>query len=119
MPVFTLGVVDDLVAQLAGAGVPADRDPATVPVPGVWVQVAGIRADDLAGGLLVDTRLVLIAANNGYTRAQDDLLALLGQVVDVVGLPDPGAVPGVVNLPNQTGDLPALTLSIPLYTEGT
>jgi hypothetical protein len=109
--------LDDLVAALREAGIPADLDPQNLTPPAVWVQLESIAHSLLDGGLVLRCRLYAIVGDAPAGTVLDNLDALLGEVLDVV---TPNAdrdteVAGVL-LPDTPNPLPALQLTVDLPT---
>lgn len=80
---FTLAPAVDLVDTLKAAGIRASLDPATLGLPGVWVQVTEIGYDTY-GTSRVDMTLGLIVKDQDAKRAQTALLDLLNNVAEVI-----------------------------------
>ncbi|WP_408898645.1 hypothetical protein ACJ5H2_05930 [Nocardioides sp. R1-1] len=102
---FDLAPVNALVEQLQNADIRADLDPATLNLPGVWVQVVGFKVDTLTK-FKADLRLQLLVHDTDAVRAQADLLDL-ARKVNAAGIPVRTAIARTVVLPDGT-PLPAL-----------
>lgn len=80
---FTLAPAVDLVDTLNASEIRASLDPATLNLPGVWVQVTGLGYDTY-GTSRVDMTLALIVNDQDAQRAQTALVQLLNQVGEVI-----------------------------------
>lgn len=101
---FTLAPATDLVDTLVAAGIRASTDPATLNMPGVWVQVTDLRIATY-GTTSVDMTLALLVADQDAERAQAALVQLLNAVAAVIPvrtasartflMPDQSRLPGL------------------------
>lgn len=101
---FTLAPAVDLVDTLNAAGVRASLDPATLNLPGVWVQVTELSVATY-GATAVTMTLALLVADQDAQRAQTALVQLLNDVGAVIPvrsgaartylLPDGTRLPGL------------------------
>lgn len=105
----------DLVTALQAADVRADLDPAALNLPAAWVTVEGLQAANVARDLALDVAVYLIAPDQDYARALEDLAELFNRVVPGVLVPDGRVVPQGVVLPDSSTPLPALRVPVRLY----
>jgi hypothetical protein len=109
--------LDDLVAALREAGIPADLDPQNVTPPGVWVQLESVAHSLLSGGLVIRARLYLVVGDAPAGTVLDHLDLLLGSVLEVVTPnADVDTVTAGVLLPDTPAPFPALQLTVDLPT---
>ena len=101
---FNLDPTLALVEQLRAAGIRAALAPASVNLPGVWVQVAAF-APYTMGTFSTSLRLQLLASDTDARRAMDALVDLAQQVRTVIPYRD--ATARTVLMPDGTG-LPGL-----------
>ena len=105
-----------LITALTDAGVrDVSLDPAEVTIPGVWVKAPIVRADTLAGYVLV-VQLVLIVAPATPDRALVALGELLDIVANTLGGPHGEVTPGSVVMPDRS-ICPCYTYPITLNTD--
>lgn len=115
MAELTWQPVLDLVNALRAAGVRADLDPASLNLPAAWVTVEGLQAANLRRDIACDVAVYLIAPDQDYTRALEDLAAMFNLVVPGVLIPDGRVAPQGVILPDSTTALPALRVPVRLH----
>lgn len=101
---FTLEGAQEVVDALQAAGVRASLDPARLPLPGVWVQVAGFELDTMTT-FKTDLRLQLLVGDKDSRRAMEALVALAAKVHPVIATGKARA--RTVNMPDGPA-LPAL-----------
>ena len=102
-------VLDNLAAALVAAGIrSASVNPADVLLPGVWIQVAGVELDLLAGHT-IGLNLVAITGDTGPARSMADLAETFNKVVTVI---DPTGQSRMVSV-TLPGNPPLPGLSIP------
>lgn len=103
---FSIAPATDVIDTLKAAGIRASLDPATLNLPGVWVQVTDL-AIATYGTSKVDMTLALIVGDQDAKRAQTALLKLLNEVAAV--LPIRTASARTFLMPDQTR-LPGLAV---------
>lgn len=112
---LTWAPVTALVDALRAAGVRADLDPASLNLPAAWVTVEGLQAANVRHDLALDVAVYLIAPDQDYARALEDLADLFNSTVPEVLTPDGQVVPQGVILPDSSTPLPALRVPVRLY----
>lgn len=97
-------VLTELRDALAGAGVPASVDPATVQVPGAWIAPQWLDEMTMTGAYRLVVYVYLIAPAVGTLEALDILGGLLDAATPVV---EPSTEEGDRLETNQAVTLPA------------
>lgn len=107
--------VDQLVDQLRALspelkGPRVTTEPSELELPGILVEVRGVRFDTL-DGFRIETRLLLVAPDNGTRRAMTTLSQLYNHLAPVLE-PDGDLVARTVQLPENATPLPALEVPL-------
>lgn len=98
---------------LAGAGVPTDLDPGSVPVPGAWVQIRSLTPISIDEGYTVRFHVHLVVPDAGALEAWDGLAELLDAALTVVDPDEPINTATALTLPHTPSQpLPALLLVV-------
>lgn len=112
-PDLSLDDLDEWCADLTTAAAPygvksVTRDPGTLDLPGVLVQVVGLGVDTLDHGWRVDLDLVLVSPDDDVIRATDSLVSTLNTMRTLLGHPGGDFTPRTFT--NDLGQaLPALS----------
>lgn len=105
-----------LVEDLESAGIrDVTTDPAALNLPGVLVQLAGVREDVLAGTTL-ELRLLCVSPDRDPNRSMAILADLYNQVVDVIGGPTGTTTTGSLTLPTDATPYPVMAVPFDLFT---
>lgn len=108
-----LEALEDLAQQLTAAGIPADIDPARVPVPGAWVAAEEMQVVTLDGTQQLHVDVHLIVPDNGTRAALEQLQTMLATALSVI---DPrAAVTLDATVKTPGGVLPAFTIPTVIY----
>lgn len=105
--------LDQLCVDLTAMGVRATQDPREVNAPGAWVLPVKAQSHYLAGGVVIDVDVYLIAPDHGYqrsTRVLSELFDLTRSLVDI----DDTSFVDAVTLPAGGAPLPAWRITTTL-----